>query len=201
MNEDEKINYTEVDYGNMNVTSSTDNRVVEEEWDLSSPLLLQSNNEERSIPSDDNATNQLEQLEEEEVEDYIQQEEFVSDVHPKEFYITLLAAIFVMTFIILVAGSYFFEWSDTILRVQVDTVTADMDDTGSYTFGKGQQLSVDLVSQLYSQSAVKAFIFSSVHFPNWKSQKKYHQSLCIQMLPSNLHLEYFNHPIQILLYF
>ncbi len=154
MNEDEKINYTEVDYGNMNVTSSADNRVVEEEWDLSSPLLLQSNNEERSIPPDDNATNQLEQLEEEEVEDYIQQEEFVSDVHPKEFYITLLAAIFVMTFIILVAGSYFFEWSDTILRVQVDTVTADMDDTGSYTFGKGQQLSVDLVSQLYSQSAV-----------------------------------------------
>lgn len=146
MNENE-ISYTEVNYGNINLTPSAHNIVVEEEWDLSSPLLLQSNNEERSIPPEDQdyTTNQQERLGEDD-EDNIQQEEFVSDVSPKEFYITLLAAIFVMTFIILVAGSYFFEWSDTILRVQVDTVAADMDDTGSYTFGMGQQLSVDLVS-------------------------------------------------------
>ena len=41
-----------------------------------------------------------------------------------EYYQTLLAAIFTMSFIILVSGSYFFEWSDTVLKVQINQLLA-----------------------------------------------------------------------------
>ena len=54
-----------------------------------------------------------------------------------------------MTFVILVAGSYFFEWSDTILRVQVETAIATKDDMDeSYDIQQGKSLSVDLVSMI-----------------------------------------------------
>ena len=80
-----------------------------------------------------------------------ERELLISGFESKEYYHTLLSTAFTMVFIILVSGSYFFEWSDTVLRVQVDTVVAkeDDEDVGGYSgyrYETGQKLSVDVVS-------------------------------------------------------
>lgn len=121
---------------------------VDENWDLTSPLLPQLDVKEdnhASIPSEKDSA------EGEDDEDYRVEninEHSLMDGHPNQFYRTLLATLFTMTFIILVSGSYFFEWSDTVLRVEMDTLVAEKDDGGSYRFDLGQHLSIDLVSDI-----------------------------------------------------
>lgn len=94
-----------------------------------------------------------------------------TDVRPREYYQILLAAIFTMNFILLVLGSYFFEWSDTLLRVEVNTLllndtatsTNDQEGVGNISFELGQTLSVDL--PLYKDATFQTTlgIFQSSH--------------------------------------
>ncbi len=90
-----------------------------------------------------------------------------TDVRPRDYYQILLGAMFIMNFILLVLGSYYFEWSDTILRVQVDTLlmnstSIDNEVIADNMFELGQTLSVDLVSP-ESKEAMKKDLGCSIH--------------------------------------
>lgn len=124
----------EVDGGNKNDPSS-----IPEDWDMASPLLLQSGHNSTSSQEDA-------EYREGEVEEGV----FVSGFEAKEYYHTLLATAFPLVFIILVSGSYFFEWSDTVFRVQVDTMVAkEDDDLFGYKYETGNKLSIDIVSTTF----------------------------------------------------
>mmetsp|Transcript_20034 Transcript_20034/g.30042 ORF Transcript_20034/g.30042 Transcript_20034/m.30042 type:complete len:730 (+) Transcript_20034:140-2329(+) len=92
-------------------------------------------------------------------------------MQPRDYYQILLGAMFTMIFILLVSGSYFFEWSDTMLRVQVNTLlvngtTSNFDDDDGIIDNRlelGQTLSVDL--PLYKDATFQTTlgIFQSSH--------------------------------------
>ena len=172
----------------------TTNGRHDEQWDLTSPLLLQSNNRINQggeqtnqcslIPTDDDndgGNNMNQQLlqhsnnymgeEGKEGEEEEEDTAVLITADKNEYYQTLLAAIFTMSFIILVSGSYFFEWSDTVLKVQINQLlarTTRNDDDDAYTnnnvttddniniradgdenkFDFGETMSVNLVSVL-----------------------------------------------------
>ena len=136
-----------------------------EDWDLTSPLLLRADQFGADQNQDDfqQFEHDKQQVQEEyghiytetgtEPQSEDQDEGVTTPTVPAasvyEYYRTTLAATFTMTFVILVAGSYFFEWSDTILRVQVETAIATKDDMDeSYDIQQGKSLSVDLVSMI-----------------------------------------------------
>ena len=136
---------------------------------LTSPLLLphQEYNDSHNSDDDDedddedNEDNNLaaEQKEDDNVT-------LISNIQSKEYYDILLMSMCTMTFMILVLNSYFFEWSDTVLNVQMDTlivvgsennatiangnINSNSNSSSNYSGGekrleRGETISVDLV--------------------------------------------------------
>ena len=120
---------------------------------LTSPLLLQEEEEQVQVQVQDETILHDRQRNDDgstELPSYT----VISEKNPKEYYDILLMSIFTMTFMMLVLGSYFFEWSDTVLSIQVDTLVAtksssissSYDDYEERRIERGQTISVNVVS-------------------------------------------------------
>jgi hypothetical protein len=156
---------------------------VDGEWDMTSPLLALNNDTTTATNTTGNTNDNLfssnnnqafengeqhyhqQQRKEEDDEEEIPA--VVSKMEVLEYYQTLLAALFTMTFIMLVSGSYFFEWSDTVLRVKFNKLVTNTDDlessSNSSRFSLGEIMSVNL--PLYTNATFQTTfgIFQSSH--------------------------------------
>lgn len=134
---------------------------------LTSPLLLQDDDGDMTTSQQEgisSSSNGPHQVDESSVE--FPSYTVVTCTNPREYYDILLMCIFTMTFIMLVLGSYFFEWSDTVLNVQVDTLVATNNGSNSYeerSVERGQTISFNLPLHTDATFQTTLSIFKSSH--------------------------------------
>lgn len=130
---------------------------VDEDWDMVSPLLLSSSTSRvlrsrlrYSESADDDS-------ETEEVSAHFKDGILPGFVSPMEAFLSVAGGFMALSFACLVLGSFFFSWSDTMLRVKLDTFSAN----DELNIGPPVQFDVPLYKNATFQTTLS--IFQSSH--------------------------------------